>query len=233
MPADITNLKFLIVFILASPIFSLWFHNKLQNISNNYMHTKAVKGVNLFLCVIVKSNCRVKSELFAVLQLEIWYGIRNTSSEPFSSWLLQQSCISVGIATSQVKQKKLYCLRVYNNHLPIYNLCHILWLVLADSNFMWEKPYNGQVRLVTDTLAPSSGRVEVHQGNKWGTVCARDFGEAAADSVCRQLGYTGSAAISVASRYPITPSSSPVPSRSFCHILYVCDKNGEMKWRGG
>ena len=65
---------------------------------------------------------------------------------------------------------------------------------------MWEKPYNGQVRLVTDTLAPSSGRVEVHQGNKWGTVCARDFGEAAADSVCRQLGYTGSAAISVASR---------------------------------
>lgn len=98
---------------------------------------------------------------------------------------------------------------------------------------MWEKPYNGQVRLVTDTLAPSSGRVEVHQGNKWGTVCARDFGEAAADSVCRQLGYTGSAAISVASRYPITPSSSPVPSHSFCHILYVCDKNGGMKWRGG
>ena len=105
MPADITNLNFSIVFILASPIFPLWFHNKLQNINNNYMHTKAVKGVNLFLCVIVKSNCRVKSELFAVLQLEIWYGIRNTSSEPFSSWLLQQSCISVGIATSQVKQK--------------------------------------------------------------------------------------------------------------------------------
>ena len=97
-----------------------------------------------------------------------------------------------------MKQKTIQARRVQQSYSDL--LSYYDFSLHADSNFMWQEPYNGQVRLVADTLAPSSGRVEVHQGNMWGTVCARDFGQAAADSVCRQLGYTGSTAISVASR---------------------------------
>ena len=107
--------------------------------------------------------------------------------------------------TSQAKQKTIQACSVQQSHSDL--LSYYDFSLHADSNFMWQEPYNGQVRLVADTLAPSSGRVEVHQGNMWGTVCARDFGQAAADSVCRQLGYTGSAAISVASRWLLTSFS--------------------------
>jgi len=39
-------------------------------------------------------------------------------------------------------------------------------------------------------MSISSGRVEVHKNGMWGTVCSRNFNQAAADSVCRQMGYT-------------------------------------------
>ena len=56
------------------------------------------------------------------------------------------------------------------------------------------------MRLVKDdaTSAVSSGRVEVYQANTWGTVCNEDFNQAAADSVCRQLGYTNAVSIATA-----------------------------------
>ena len=68
---------------------------------------------------------------------------------------------------------------------------------LLDSTMQWESPYRGQVRLVggdgvgnNGSSSVSSGRVEVHQVKTWGTVCKNGFNQAAADSVCRQLGYT-------------------------------------------
>ena len=72
------------------------------------MHTKVVKGVNLFLCVIVKSNCRVKTGVVCCFTTGDM--IRNTQHilrtiQFMIITVTLQSCISVGIATSQVKQK--------------------------------------------------------------------------------------------------------------------------------
>ena len=63
---------------------------------------------------------------------------------------------------------------------------------LSDSVSLWSQPYEGQVRLVhmNSSISRSSGRVEVFQGQEWGTVCNQQFNQAAADTVCRQLGYT-------------------------------------------
>lgn len=62
---------------------------------------------------------------------------------------------------------------------------------------IWDEPYSGQVRLVSDErIAHSYGRVEIFQGQQWGTVCKENFNEAAANSICRQLGYTGAVAVS-------------------------------------
>ena len=66
----------------------------------------------------------------------------------------------------------------------------------ADTVRIWDDPYNGQIRLVSDQLiAHSYGRVEIFQG-EWGTVCKHNFNEVAAISICRQLGYTGAVAVS-------------------------------------
>ncbi|NXD82646.1 DMBT1 protein, partial [Halcyon senegalensis] len=44
----------------------------------------------------------------------------------------------------------------------------------------------GPVRLVGGA-SPCSGRVEIHDGNQWKTVCDTDFGPKAAEVVCREL----------------------------------------------
>ena len=67
----------------------------------------------------------------------------------------------------------------------------------TDTVRIWDEPYSGQVRLVSDErIAHSYGRVEIFQGQQWGTVCKENFNEAAANSICRQLGYTGAVAVS-------------------------------------
>ena len=69
----------------------------------------------------------------------------------------------------------------------------------TDTVKIWDTPYRGQVRLVSNNeMAHSYGRVEVYQGQEWGTVCQENFNEAAAISVCRQLGYTGAVGVSSA-----------------------------------
>ena len=46
------------------------------------------------------------------------------------------------------------------------------------------------VRLVNDNGAEwNSGRVEIYHDGQWGTVCEDYFKKAAADVVCRMLGY--------------------------------------------
>lgn len=72
-----------------------------------------------------------------------------------------------------------------------------LHVFLTDTVRIWGEPYSGQVRLVSEeTIAHSYGRVEIFQGQQWGTVCKENFNEAAANSICRQLGYTGAVAVS-------------------------------------
>ncbi len=68
---------------------------------------------------------------------------------------------------------------------------------VSDTSMVWAAPYRGQVRLVNEntTSATSSGRVEVFQAHLWGTVCNQGFNQAAADTVCRQLGYTNAVAV--------------------------------------
>ncbi len=57
---------------------------------------------------------------------------------------------------------------------------------------LWTHPYETQVRLHDNasTVATSSGTLEIFHNKKWGNVCGDDFNRAAADSTCRQMGYT-------------------------------------------
>lgn len=102
------------------------------------------------------------------------------------------------------------CSRKNLNHLmrcratspTFYNCTHSLDVtVYCNTSMVWAAPYRGQVRLVNEntTSATSSGRVEVFQAHLWGTVCNQGFNQAAADTVCRQLGYTNAVAVTDAS----------------------------------
>ena len=75
---------------------------------------------------------------------------------------------------------------LYQNNFHHFSCTH------TDSVRLSEHPYHGQVRLMNSNTSRSSyGRVEIYQGNEWGSVCGRDINQVAADTVCRQLGYTG------------------------------------------
>ena len=54
-----------------------------------------------------------------------------------------------------------------------------------------DNPYIGQIYLYDDTsYLNSSGTLYLYYDNQWFPVCARSFNQYAADSACRQLGYT-------------------------------------------
>ena len=54
-----------------------------------------------------------------------------------------------------------------------------------------DNPYSGQIYLYNDiNYFNSSGILYLYYDNKWLPVCARSFNQYAADSACRQLGYT-------------------------------------------
>ena len=53
--------------------------------------------------------------------------------------------------------------------------------------------YDTQVRLVSGPY-PSSGTLEIYLNFTWGNVCSTRFNQHAADSVCRQMGYTNALA---------------------------------------
>lgn len=60
---------------------------------------------------------------------------------------------------------------------------------------LWQHPYQTQVRL-NHTLYPSSGVLEIYVGHEWGNVCGSEFSQVAADTTCRQMGYTGASSFS-------------------------------------
>ena len=64
--------------------------------------------------------------------------------------------------------------------------------VHAVSTRIWNSPYDLQIRL-SRALYTNQGLVEVYCNGQWGTVCDDGFSLTAANTVCRQLGYTGAA----------------------------------------
>ena len=56
---------------------------------------------------------------------------------------------------------------------------------------LWLSPYKTQVRLEhSQSVYTSAGTLEVYIDEEWGNVCYSDFDQHAADSACRQMGYT-------------------------------------------
>ena len=71
--------------------------------------------------------------------------------------------------------------------------------IIIDSTRLDDSPYPMQVRL-TDSDHRSEGRVEVYCNGQWGTICGDNFDNFAADTVCRQLGYTTAVNFSLTDR---------------------------------
>ena len=55
---------------------------------------------------------------------------------------------------------------------------------------IWSNPFDGQIRLMHGPYS-SEGLVEVYCNGQWGTICDDAFDQEDANTVCRQLGYTG------------------------------------------
>ena len=83
----------------------------------------------------------------------------------------------------------------------IINIIIIAIIIIVSSNFLYSVnssdeggygvTYDSEVRLIDGTWS-SSGVLEVYiqDEGKWGTICSTDFNQEAADSACRQVGYT-------------------------------------------
>ena len=72
----------------------------------------------------------------------------------------------------------------------------LAYVIIAVTNKLIDNPYEFQVHLVGGD-SPSSGLLKVYANDQWGAVCSSGFTSTAADSACRQLGYTNSLGFSV------------------------------------
>ena len=73
----------------------------------------------------------------------------------------------------------------------LYMHVHSIYIYTVTTR-IWNSPYDLQIRL-SRALYTNQGLVEVYCNRQWGTVCDDSFGLTDANTVCRQLGYTGAA----------------------------------------
>ena len=68
---------------------------------------------------------------------------------------------------------------------------NLTYFMFIDSTRIWDSnPYNGMIRLQGGNYS-NQGRVEVYCNGQWGTICDDGFGSTNANTICKQLGYTG------------------------------------------
>ncbi len=71
----------------------------------------------------------------------------------------------------------------------------------CQTSSLWEHPYETEVRL-KGGMYSSMGTLEIFINRKWGNVCGNKFDQIAADSACRQMGYTSALAHSTTPEDP-------------------------------
>ena len=98
----------------------------------------------------------------------------------------------------------LHILRCGYSSEVVLSCSHSNDIVLVCENLpLWQHPYNTQVRLKFKSF-PSKGTLEVYLNQQWGNICYSTFNQNAANSACRQMGYTNAKAIEGTA----TPSSN-------------------------
>lgn len=78
----------------------------------------------------------------------------------------------------------------YTQQIPTYCNHEVDMAVQCGPERTYDDPYESQVRLLGVDDTPSSGVILVYANQQWGTACYAGFTSMAADSACRQLGYT-------------------------------------------
>ena len=74
-------------------------------------------------------------------------------------------------------------------------VCSVLYIIVSyictDTTRIWNNnPYSGMIRLQGGNYS-NQGRVEVYCNGQWGTICDNGFGSNDANTICKQLGYSG------------------------------------------
>ena len=70
---------------------------------------------------------------------------------------------------------------------------YILYVITTniDTTRIWDSnPFPGMIRLQGGRYS-NEGRVEVYCNGQWGTICDDGFSSTDANTICKQLGYTG------------------------------------------
>ena len=95
-----------------------------------------------------------------------------------------------------VPQHVLRC--PFSSQVPSY-CTHDYDIILYCASSLWQHPYETEVRLNSSTYL-STGTSEIFVNGTWGNVCGSKFDKGAADSTCRQMGYTGATTFSTSSK---------------------------------
>lgn len=97
---------------------------------------------------------------------------------------------------------------------------------------LWTHPYETQVRLHPyDKAYLSSGTLEIFLNGEWGNVCGNGFQNVAADSACRQMGFTSALTFSNSGRssaHSAKLDHISCPGNKSCDCLSGCFTNNNI-----